>query len=82
MSYDYELYNDSIKNVYAALRRIMWMMWPVTVNIFGIPDPDVPIRYTTFIGLRRRLGLRAVLFPLMGIEIGMEIIYFHSDSEK
>ena len=50
--------------------------------IFGIPDPDVPIRYTTFIGLRRRLGLRAVLFPLMGIEIGMEIIYFHSDSEK
>ena len=21
----------------------------------------------------------AVLFPLMGIEIGMEIIYFHSD---
>ena len=23
--------------------------------IFGIPDPDLPIHYTTFIGLRRRL---------------------------
>jgi len=23
--------------------------------IFGIPDPDLPIHYTTFMGLRRRL---------------------------
>ena len=23
--------------------------------MFGIPDPDLPITYTTFIGLRRRL---------------------------
>jgi len=25
------------------------------------------------------IALQAVLFPLMGIEIGIEIIYFHSE---
>ena len=31
--------------------------WVVVENnyIFGIPDPDLPIHYTTFVGLRRRL---------------------------
>jgi len=38
-------------------RRITW---PVSRgvknnNIFGIPDPDLPVHYTTLIGLRRRL---------------------------
>ena len=37
--------------------------------IFGIPDPDLPIHYTTFIGLRRRLrvvysGASPMLKPL------------------
>ena len=30
-------------------------------HIFGIPDPDLPIHYTTFIGLRRRLKSRLLL---------------------
>jgi len=40
--------------------RMRRITWPVsrgskTNYIFGIPDPDLPIHYTTFIGLRRRL---------------------------
>ena len=37
--------------------RMRRITWPGVKNnyIFGIPDPDLPIHYTTFIGLRRRL---------------------------
>ena len=38
------------------MRRITWPINRGQNNyIFGIPDPDLPIHYTTFIGLRRRL---------------------------
>ena len=39
------------------MRRITWPVRRGSKNnhIFGIPDPDSPIHYTTFIGLRRRL---------------------------
>ena len=42
------------------LLRMRRITWPVstgskTIYIFGMLDPDLPIHYTTFIGLRRRL---------------------------
>ena len=38
------------------MRRITWPVSRGQDNyMFGIPDPDLPIHYTTFIGLRRRL---------------------------
>jgi len=41
----------------------IWVTWPLTISkqevvgnpIFGFADPDLPIHYTTFIGLRWRL---------------------------
>jgi len=39
------------------MRRITWPVSRGFKNdyIFGMPDPDLPIHYTTFIGLRRRI---------------------------
>jgi len=45
-----------INHVIRHMRRITWPMSRGSNNyFFGIPDPDLPIHYTTFIGLRRRL---------------------------
>ena len=49
----------SIENAYAATAHApnhVTREYGVKNNyIFGIPVPDLPIHYTTFIGLRRRL---------------------------
>ena len=58
----YELYRFpliTIENAYAATAHVpnhATREKGVKNNyIFEIPDPDLPIHYTTFIGLRRRL---------------------------
>ena len=44
-----------------SMRRITWSVsTDLKIISFGIPDPDLPIHYTTFIGLWRRL--RVVYF--------------------
>jgi len=44
-----------------SMRRITWSVsTDLEIISFGIPDPDLPIHYTTFIGLWRRL--RVVYF--------------------
>ena len=49
----------TIENAYAATAHApnhVTREYGVKINyIFGIPDPDLPVHYTTFIGLRRRL---------------------------
>jgi len=50
------------------MRRITWLVSRGVKNnyIFGIPDPDLPIRYTTFIGLRWRLrGVYSRASPML-----------------
>jgi len=54
----------SIENAYAATvlapNHVTRECGGKNNYIFGIPDPDLPIHYATFIGLRRRL--RVVIF--------------------
>jgi len=35
--------------------RMLWRLREGGHDIFGIPDPDMPIHYAAYIGLRRRL---------------------------